>query len=1033
MAAGDRYQDVLSSLQLLFRAGTVIEIRALGEDGTASGYFDDLQEAARQLLIIDADPRISGIYVTLNEVRPDLLARRANRIKYRLSKKDATTADADIITRRWLPIDIDPKRPSGISSSDPEHADALVRAESIATFLSGRGWPDPIIADSGNGAHLLYRIDIPNDEESRDLIKAVLRSLDIRFSDSRCTVDLANFNAGRIWKVYGTQSRKGDNFPLRPHRRSRILSVPDACTVVSADLLTSLAGLFPEDPPDNPLPGAEKGIDLCAWLSSHGLSSTAKPYQGGMLYVLDTCPFSDAHTDGAFAIQFANGAIFAGCHHDSCGSGVQRWPELRQRFSGPGRDIGARLARLQSDRIREKRDAERCGYPPQVASKALDPLIAPAEEHGSGSGGSGDDVSAHAREILNLKDPLSFMLDTFARSHEGDRVVAECLIHSLASRSVINSKGLHVSITGESGKGKSHAIETMQSLVPEEFRLEGRISDKALFYQENLHPGTVITLDDVSMSEQMQEILKGVTTSFQKPFPYRTVNKDRKAQICIIPERCVWWVAKVEGSGDDQIFNRMLTCWIDDSEEQDMRVLDRTLRGAAEIPSSPQSADHEVLVCQELWRELSPVFVTIPYARRIRFQSAENRRNPDMLLDLIRTHAALRQRQRGIVHKNGIDGVIATEDDFHQASRLFMALNGETGGQGTKLTRREAALIAAFESLGMSEVTIPQLQRATGWSNSTINKLLHGYRSYGESYSGLLEKCPAVAYLDRTISTGDEGCTTLRRMKVYLWDPGLYDAWTKGGLVWLADDPDDHHSTPPDPSGKPDPDGGEEGDEGGELSVTSVMLDSSDLRSPLSDDCVVPVPIPDPNPVSLVPDDGLCPEDPGMNLRACSGDTGGDPPAVSLSSINPHEFIVIDGWPDTRRCSVCGKKPTHYQERMTRKRQAESPRLNLMLCRSCYDRAVSRHVASLIPLPGVIDTGPMIRVSSSIGRCHLCDIRPAIWSDPGTGMHLCETCYDRELVHHHGDPGSGTGIEPGGISGSDSREGGLPDESGEVR
>jgi hypothetical protein len=77
----------------------------------------------------------------------------------------------------------------------------------------------------------------------------------------------------------------------------------------------------------------------------------------------------------------------------------------------------------------------------------------------------------------------------------------------------------------------------------------------------------------------MQEVLKGVTTSFQKPFLYRSVNKDSKGQVYTIPERCVWWMAKVEGAGDDQIFNRMLTCWIDDSEDQDLKVLDRTLPG----------------------------------------------------------------------------------------------------------------------------------------------------------------------------------------------------------------------------------------------------------------------------------------------------------------------------------------------------------------------------------------------------------------------------------------------------------------------
>ena len=50
------------------------------------------------------------------------------------------------------------------------------------------------------------------------------------------------------------------------------------------------------------------------------------------LYIINQCPFSSAHRDGAFAIQFANGAVFAGCKHTSCGGGTQRWQELRERY-----------------------------------------------------------------------------------------------------------------------------------------------------------------------------------------------------------------------------------------------------------------------------------------------------------------------------------------------------------------------------------------------------------------------------------------------------------------------------------------------------------------------------------------------------------------------------------------------------------------------------------------------------------------------------------------------------------------------------
>lgn len=64
------------------------------------------------------------------------------------------------------------------------------------------------------------------------------------------------------------------------------------------------------------------------------------------------------------------------------------------------------------------------------------------------------------------------------------------------------------SITGESGKGKSHTVDTMLQQVPDELRLDGRMSDKALFYVEGLRPGSVFALDDILLSDQMQEILK---------------------------------------------------------------------------------------------------------------------------------------------------------------------------------------------------------------------------------------------------------------------------------------------------------------------------------------------------------------------------------------------------------------------------------------------------------------------------------------------------------------------------------------------
>ncbi len=1048
MPSDDRYQEVIRTLSLLFRADQVIEIRALGDDGVSSGYYIDHKAAANDLLIRDNDPRVHGIYVTLQEVRPELLARRANRMKFRVERKDPLTADADIIRRRWLPIDIDPVRPSGISSSASERADALALADTISQFLFDLGWPSPLIGDSGNGAHLLYPIDLPNDEESKDLIHRVLETLHIRFSNSRCKVDTANGNAGRIWKVYGTVSRKGDEIPDRPHRRSRILSVPAPSGVLPVEKMEKLISLFPvsldgkpgkaawktgevdvvtqsvkskqskqfvQSSPSSPyqqtahhsqsFPNAQSSqINLGTWLSDHQIGATAKPYHGGTLFVLDSCPFSSDHADGAYAIQFQSGAIFAGCHHNSCGNGTQRWAELRAQYEPEKPDVGTRLTELRRDRIRKKYASE--------SGDADEPLMDVSDPKTRRSFDDLEDdenIRIQADEILSCGDPLAYLLATFAKSHEGDQTVAECLIHSLVSRTVINSKGLHVSITGESGKGKSHAMDTMRTLIPKRFRLDGRLSDKALFYMEDLIPGTVITLDDVGLSDQMQEILKGVTTSFQKPFPYRTVNKDRKAQVCIIPERCIWWIAKVEGAGDDQVFNRMLTCWIDDSEEQDLRVLERTLSNAEQMPGSEFMDDQDIRVCRQIWEGLSPVFVVIPYARKIRFQSSENRRNPDMLLDLIRTNAALNQQQREKKIVGSITSIIATKEDFEQAARLFVALNGETGGQGNKLTKRESALIEKIASLNIPEVTTVDLQQITGWACGTIGKLIHGHRSYGKSYSGLLEKCPAISHLDRTVMKGDGGYTTSRRTRIYSWDPVLYASWLKGGCVWLIDD-----DAKPDLGEGPSP--GPDTNEG-----QDTASDPSGCREDSSSDDAARGEGKHMYPgSSAVSDSSECDDSPkdtethehresglaSIHVADHHGETipsksfsvsdDSDSFGIALSSVDPRDYLLLDGLPDRRRCNVCGKKPTQYQERMTTRRLKEAPRMNRMLCVSCYQMAVSRAAAAIIPLPGLIDTNVMIRRDHSIGLCHVCNLRPAVWSDPDNRVNLCDACYDRE-------------------------------------
>jgi hypothetical protein len=216
--------EIKRGISLLFTPGAVVEVRIpKTRFGVVSGYFDNKEALATAILAADNRYRAAGVYCVLNEIDPALLGRAYNRLKERA---EYATADNNILRRRWLPVDLDPVRPAGISSSDQEHTAAIERARVIAGEMA-KDWGWPIIADSGSGAHVLYEIDLPNDSESLKFVSGALAELDRRYSDDMVKIDVTSANAARIWKAYGTIARKGDNIPARPHRLSRILVVPE--------------------------------------------------------------------------------------------------------------------------------------------------------------------------------------------------------------------------------------------------------------------------------------------------------------------------------------------------------------------------------------------------------------------------------------------------------------------------------------------------------------------------------------------------------------------------------------------------------------------------------------------------------------------------------------------------------------------------------------------------------------------------------------------------------------------------------------
>lgn len=214
--------------RLLIAPGQVVELRALGvqrnggRPHTEAGFFDHdhLLDLAKTALRVT--PYAKGVYFTLNPLRPDLLARRCNRIDW--ANEGELAKDKDVLARRWLLIDADPSRDPLVSATDEEKGVASHTILDLREFLRSRSWPDPLLADSGNGYHLLYHIDLPANDGG--VVERILRALAQRFDNDRVKIDQTVFNPSRICKLPGTLARKGDSTPTRPHRRAKLLEEP---------------------------------------------------------------------------------------------------------------------------------------------------------------------------------------------------------------------------------------------------------------------------------------------------------------------------------------------------------------------------------------------------------------------------------------------------------------------------------------------------------------------------------------------------------------------------------------------------------------------------------------------------------------------------------------------------------------------------------------------------------------------------------------------------------------------------------------
>ncbi len=234
-----RAEEVRSAAAVLVDPAYGVQLQGLPSAQWRTCNGDDLEAIVQAAQEVAVNNR--GVYFTLNPCPRGLASPMASRFA---------------VARRWLLLDCDVTREQGqkdVNSTDAEHEAACEVAYRIYEDMGDANWPLPVMIDSGNGWHLLYRIDLPNDDDARVLLRNAIKALAERFDTPQVHIDRAVHDARRISKLPGTLTRKGPATPERPHRWARLVFVPQQLEIVTAEQLKEVAGRLQDQGIERPI------------------------------------------------------------------------------------------------------------------------------------------------------------------------------------------------------------------------------------------------------------------------------------------------------------------------------------------------------------------------------------------------------------------------------------------------------------------------------------------------------------------------------------------------------------------------------------------------------------------------------------------------------------------------------------------------------------------------------------------------------------------------------------------------------------
>lgn len=197
------------------------------------------------------------------------------------------------------------------------------------------------------------------------------------------------------------------------------------------------------------------------------------------------------------------------------------------------------------------------------------------------------EIEKKCREIWEGADTLEKITDFVQERHFGDTTpIKMILLAAMQHRITTISELTYISVNAESGGGKSDLVRSIAEILPADSVKIGTASAKFLPRMGAKWDGKIIFLDDQQPDADNIEYMKvcgangTVRPAYCTLVPGAKGEPAYKAEELPLPMRLCYIIARVDtawGTDAEQVQNRIISVYLDDSEEQRQRVLARMI------------------------------------------------------------------------------------------------------------------------------------------------------------------------------------------------------------------------------------------------------------------------------------------------------------------------------------------------------------------------------------------------------------------------------------------------------------------------